>query len=41
MSGYLYFPRSHIALNNLLNLIPINSNSFQRKPKLTATLYIL
>ena len=35
MSGYLYFPKK------LQNLFPINGNSFQRKPKLIATPYIL
>ena len=50
MSGYLYFPNNlkdiedHIpytGLYKLQNLFPINGNSFQRKPKLIATPYIL
>ena len=48
ISGYLYFSnnlrhkRPYIGLyDNLKNLSPINGNSFQRKPKLIPTSYIL
>ena len=44
MTGYLYFPNNlkDIGLDDKLqNLFPINGNSFQRKPKLIATPYIL
>ena len=51
MNGYLYFPnnlkdkrhkRPYIGLyDRLQNLFPINGNSFQRKPKLIATLPLI
>ena len=49
MSDYLYFPNNlkdikkpYIDLyDKLQNLFPINGNSFQRKPKLIATPYVL
>ena len=49
MSGYLYFPNNlkrhrgpYIGLyDKLQNLLPNNDHSFQRKPKLIATPYIL
>ena len=50
MSGYLYLPNIQLKrhrrpyrglYDNLQNLFPINSNTFQRKPKLIATTYIL
>ena len=50
MSGYLYLPNIQLKrhrrpyrglYDNLQILFPINSNSFQRKPKLIATTYIL
>ena len=47
MSGYLHFLnnlkniKDHIYIERGLYLFPIANNSFQRKPQLIATLYIL
>ena len=44
MSDCLYFPNNLRNMKNhikLQNLFPIIVNSFQRKPKLIATLFIL
>ena len=44
MSGYYYFPNNLKDIKDhdkLQKLFPINGNSFQRKPKLIATLPLI